>query len=60
MGWTCFGWNLHPNHTGDYFELDGGLRPYFIAEIAAWYDDYDSIGVNTWYDFKNIETFEIK
>ena len=49
-----------PNHTGDYFELDGDFRPYYIAETTAWFDDYDAIGVNTWYDFKNIETFEIK
>jgi len=49
-----------PNHTGDYFEFDGHLRYYYFAETTAWYDDCDSIGVDTWYDFKNIETFEIK
>ena len=49
-----------PNHTGDYFELNGDFRPYYMAETTAWYDDYDAIGVNTWYDLKNIETFEIR
>ena len=48
-----------PNHSGDYFTLSGDSRSYYTAETTAWYDDYDGIGINQWYDTRDISTYAI-
>ena len=50
-----------PNHSGDYFILDGDPRPYYDAETTHWEDDGEyGIGVDLWHDMQNIYTYEIK
>ena len=50
-----------PNHSGEYFDLDGDSRPYYDAETTHWEDDGEyGIGVDGWYDMQNIYTYEIE
>jgi hypothetical protein len=52
------------NHSGDTFSLNGDSKSYYFAETTAWYDEYydvnyEGIGIDTWHDMKNINTYEI-
>ena len=49
-----------PNHSGDYFSLQGDTRQYYQAETTEWIDGYGGIGVDWWYDMQNINTYEIE
>ena len=50
-----------PNHSGEYFVLDGDSRPYYDAETTHWEDDGEyGIGLDMWYDMQNIYTYEIE
>ena len=43
-----------PGHTGEWQEIEGSSTKYFYAETTAWYDGYDGIGINWWYDMQNL------
>ena len=48
-----------PSHSGDSFTLSGDSKSYYIAETTVWDDGYDGIGIDWWYDMKNITTYAI-
>ncbi len=49
-----------PNHSGEYFNLDGDSRPYYHAETTDWIDEASGLGNEWWYDMQNIYTYEIE
>ena len=53
-----------PNYTGgEGVELDDpekSSKTFFFAEATAWYDGYSGVGVNGWYDMKDIHMYDIE
>ena len=48
-----------PSFSGEYFTLDSDSRQYYFAETTEWLDGESGIGINVWYDMRNIETYAI-
>jgi len=43
-----------PGYSGEeWFLTEGSDTKYFYAETTAWYDEYDEIGLNQWYELQN-------
>tara|TARA_X000001036_G_C20544048_1_gene751555 strand:- start:46 stop:1080 length:1035 start_codon:yes stop_codon:yes gene_type:complete len=54
-----------PNHSGEFFTVSGDSKSYYYAETTAWYDfyydeGYEGIGIDSWYDMRNISTYSIE
>ena len=49
-----------PGYSGEeWFLTEGSDTKYFDAETTAWYDEYDEIGINPWYELQNWYYYEV-
>ena len=49
-----------PGYSGEeWFLVEGSDTKYFDAETTAWYDEYDEIGINPWYELQNLYYYEV-
>jgi len=49
-----------PGHSGEaWFELENSTTKYFDAETTGWFDEYDGIGINSWYAMDVWEFYEV-
>ena len=49
-----------PGYSGEeWFLIEGSDTKYFDAETTAWYDEYDEIGLNPWYELQNWYYYEV-
>ena len=49
-----------PGYSGEeWFLTEGSDTKYFDAETTAWYDEYDQIGINPWYELQNWYYYEV-